>query len=128
MIVVDTHAWIWWVSDPRQLSKAARRAIRSSRVVGIAAISCWEVPALVEKERISLDRPVLEWIEQSLALPGVQLLPLTPAVAVRAAQLGPAFPGDPADRLIAATSLVQLSPLVTKDHRFRELAVLPTIW
>lgn len=128
MIVLDTHAWIWWVSDPRQLGKAGRRAIRSSRSIGVAAISCWEVAMLVEKGRIAIDRAVLEWIEQSIALPGLQLLPLTPAVAVRAAQLGPAFPGDPADRLISATALVQSVPLVTKDERLRELPMLKTIW
>lgn len=83
---------------------------------------------LVEKGRIAIDRAVLEWIEQSIALPGLQLLPLTPAVAVRAAQLGPAFPGDPADRLICATALVQSVPLVTKDERLRELPMLKTIW
>jgi PIN domain nuclease of toxin-antitoxin system len=128
LILLDTHAWIWWVSDPDRLGKKAARAIRSSRSLGIAAISCWEVATLVEKGRIRLDRSPLDWIEDSLRLPGVELFPLTPAVAVRAAQLGPDFPGDPADRLIAATALVQSAPLVTKDERLRDIAMLPTVW
>ncbi len=128
MILLDTHAWIWWVSDPVRLGKKAARAIRSTREVGIAAISCWEIATLVEKGRVSLDRSPLDWIEESLALPGVELLPLTPAVAVRAAQLGPVFPGDPADRLIAATALIQSAPLITKDERLHEVSFLATIW
>ncbi len=128
MIILDTHAWIWWVSEPGRLGKKAARAVRSARSLGVAAISCWEVAALHEKGRIRLDRSPLDWIEESLALPGVELLPLTPAVAVRAAQLGPAFPGDPADRLIAATALVQSASLVTKDERLQAVAFLPTIW
>ena len=117
MIILDTHAWIWWVSDPGRLGRKATRVIRSARALGVAAISCWEVATLVEKGRIRLDRSPLDWIEEALALPRVELFPLTPAVAVRAAQLGPAFPGDPADRLIAATALIQSAPLVTKEVR-----------
>jgi PIN domain nuclease of toxin-antitoxin system len=128
VILLDTHAWIWWVSDPSRLGKKAARAIRSARAIGVAAISCWEVATLVQKGRITLNRGALEWIEQSLALPGVELLPLTPAVAVRGSQLGPVFPGDPADRLIAATALVQSVPLVTKDERLQEVTFLTTVW
>jgi len=94
----------------------------------VAAISCWEIAVLVEKGRINLDRNPLDWIEQSLSQSGITLFPLTPAVAVRAAQLGPAFPGDPGDRLIAATALVQSAQLVTKDERLRDISLLPTIW
>ena len=128
MIILDTHAWIWFVSDPARLGRKAARAVRSARALGVAAISCWEVATLVEKGRIRLDRSPLDWIEGALALPRIELFPLTPAVAVRAAQLGPTFPGDPADRLIAATALVQSAPLVTKDERLRDAAVLPTVW
>ena len=128
LIILDTHAWIWLVDDPTRLSKAAARAIRSARGIGVAAISCWEIAVLVEKGRINLDRNPLDWIEQSLTQSGLTLFPLTPAVAVRAAQLGPVFPGDPGDRLIAATALVQSAHLVTKDQCLRDIEILPTIW
>jgi len=128
VIILDTHAWIWWVSDPGKLGKKAARAIRSARALGVAAISCWEVATLVEKGRVRLDRSPLDWIEAALALPRIELFPLTPAVAVRAAQLGPVFPGDPADRMIAATALVQSASLVTKDERLQAVTILPTVW
>jgi len=128
LIILDTHAWIWLVDDPKKLSKPAVRAIRRARGLGIAAISCWELAVLVEKGRIKLDRSPLDWIEESLSQSGITLFPLTPAVAVRAAQLGPVFPGDPGDRLIAATALVQSAEIVTKDQTLQEIEILPTIW
>ena len=88
MIVLDTHAWLWWVSDPSRLSRAAHRRIRTATQIGISAISCLEVATAVTKGRITLDREVLDWLEQALSLPKVELLPLTPLIAVKATQLG----------------------------------------
>jgi PIN domain nuclease of toxin-antitoxin system len=128
MIVLDTHAWLWWVSDPSRLSRAANRKIRTATQIGISAISCLEVATAVTKGRITLDRDVLEWLEQALALPKVELLPLTPLIAVKATQLGNDFPGDPADRVIAATSIVESAPLVTKDSRVHDSGAVTVIW
>ena len=127
MIVLDTHAWIWWTADPDRLSTRARHAIEQATDVGVAAISCWEVAMLVEKARLELDRDVLLWIRQALAQPRCTLLPLTAEIAVAAARLGDGG-GDPADRLIAATALGRRAPLVTKDQRLRRSKSLHTIW
>jgi PIN domain nuclease of toxin-antitoxin system len=128
MIVLDTHAWLWWVSDPSRLSRAANRKIRTATQIGISAISCLEVATAVTKGRITLDREVLDWLEQALSLPKVELLPLTPLIAVKATQLGNDFPGDPADRVIAATSIVESAALVTKDSRVHTSGAVTVIW
>jgi PIN domain nuclease of toxin-antitoxin system len=83
---------------------------------------------LVAKGRISLDRDTLSWLEQAVALPNVELLPLTPPIAVKATQLGKDFPGDPADRIIAATSILESASLITKDSNIRDCAAVNTIW
>ena len=98
MIVLDTHAWIWWASDPARLGRRGRSAIEAADRIGIPAVSCFEVAAAVARGRMSLDRSPLEWLEEALGQPRVELLPLTPPIAVRATQLG-GFHGDPADRL-----------------------------
>jgi PIN domain nuclease of toxin-antitoxin system len=126
--VLDTHAWLWWVSDPSRLSRAAHRRIRAATQIGISAISCLEVATAVTKGRITLDREVLNWLEQALSLPNVELLPLTPLIAVKATQLGNDFPGDPADRVIAATSIVEAAPLVTKDSTVHASGAVTVIW
>lgn len=128
MTVLDTHAWLWWVGDPVRLGRAGRRAIDQAESIGIPAICCLEVAALAARGRVELDRPVLDWLHAALALPRVALLPLTPAVAVKAANLPASFPGDPADRLIAATAIVESATLVTKDERIRTFTDVSTVW
>ena len=71
---------------------------------------------------------MLDWLEQALSLPKVELIPLTPLIAVKATQLGNHFPGDPADRVIAATSIVESAPLVTKDSRVHASGAVAVIW
>ncbi len=127
MIVLDTHAWLWWLSDPDQLGRDVIKRIRGSERIGVAAVSCFEVAAAVAKGRITLDRGTLEWLQQALSAPRVELLPLTPAVAVKATMLG-RFHGDPADRLIVATAILESAVLVTKDQRIRKYEAVSTIW
>ncbi len=129
MIVLDTHVWLWWVAEPRRLSQGAREAIDSSERFGVATISCWEIAMLAEADRIELDRAVETWIEQALADPRTQSLPLTSAVAVRAALLGrEGFDGDPADRIIYATARDLGAGLVTRDRALRAFDPRGTIW
>lgn len=129
MIVLDTHAWLWWVSDPERLSPAAREAIDRSDAVGVCTISCWEVAMLVVRGRIGLDRDVGVWVEQALGHDRVRSLSLTPQVAVSAALLDQGrFEGDPADRIIFATARSRDSLLATKDARLRSFDPDGTIW
>jgi len=128
MIVLDTHAWLWWISKPSELSRAARQRIGAETRLGVSAISCLEVATLVAKGRISLDRDPLDWLEQAVAVRKVELLPLTPAVSVKATQLGNDFPGDPADRVITATAILESAPLITKDSKIRDYAGVNTVW
>lgn len=128
MIVLDTHAWIWWSAESSRLSSRARSAIEQADAVGVCAISCWETAMLVAKGRLRLDRDALVFVRQALSLPRVELLPLTPEAAVAAAGLAAQFPGDPADRMIAATAIGMGAPVVSKDARMRDLGELKTIW
>lgn len=104
-----------------------RRRIESARRILVPAISPWELAMLVAKRRLELDRPVIRWIGQALALPRVELAALTPAIAVRAAGLGAGFSGDPADRLIVATALEAGAPLFTRDASLRASPIVETV-
>ena len=126
MIVADTHAWLWWAADKQLLSRPARRALFDADIVGIAAITLWEIAMLVEKKRLALSRSVLPWLEDAITKTRVVVLPLTPQVAVSATTI-PQF-RDPSDRLIAATALTHGVPLVTKDERIQRSGVVATIW
>lgn len=45
MIVLDTHIWVWWVHDDKQLTKSQIKSIEAAEldVIGVSAISCWEI-------------------------------------------------------------------------------------
>jgi PIN domain nuclease of toxin-antitoxin system len=58
----------------------------------------------------------------------VQIHPVTDEVAERGGSLGDEFPGDPADRIIAATALVLGVPLITHDAKLLDVPNLPTVW
>jgi PIN domain nuclease of toxin-antitoxin system len=129
VILLDTHAWIWWAAEtPRRLSARARRAIADSPSVGVSAISTWEIAMLVSKGRLELDRDVLVWIRQALALPRVTLVPLTPEIAVRSTRLGDGFQGNPADRILVATARELGAALVTRDETLRRAEGVRTVW
>lgn len=119
MIVLDTHVWVWWVAEYGQLTDSQREAIQAAEPsgIGVSAISCWEVAKLAELGRLQLDRPVLDWLRQALAYPGVVLLPLTPEVAAASTKLPGVFHRDPADQIIVATARERQCPLVTLDRK-----------
>ena len=128
MIVLDTATWIWRASDPERLSAHARRVIDEADRALVSAISVWEVAMLVSKQRIRLDRPVELWVDIALALPGIQLAPLEPAIAVRSAKLPGEIHPDPADRIIVATALEYAVPIVTPDERIRAYPHVQSAW
>jgi PIN domain nuclease of toxin-antitoxin system len=83
---------------------------------------------LVAKRRIQLDRPVEQWVAVALALPGVQLAALEPAVAVRSTRLPGPFHPDPADRIIVATALERAATILTPDDRIRSYPHVQSSW
>ena len=128
MIVLDTATWIWRASDPKRLTTSARRAIDEAERALVSAISVWEVAMLVAKRRIQLDRPVEQWVDIALALPGIQLAPLEPRIAVRSTKLPGEFHPDPADRIIVATALENAVRIVTPDDRIRSYPHVQSTW
>ena len=119
MIVLDTHVLIWAMNDDARLGTAAGAIIKQAAqtgLIGISAITPWEIVLLVEKGRLRLGREVREWLETALALPGVTLVPIDLAIAIDSVRLPGNFHADPADRLIVSTARHHDAPLVTADR------------
>jgi PIN domain nuclease of toxin-antitoxin system len=124
-LLLDTHVWIWLMEGSLELNRKQQKIINEAAqhsVVGIAAISVWETAMLVEKGRIKLEKPVLAWVQEALALPGIELKALSPEIAVESTQLPNGFHGDPADRLIVATARMHRLILLTRDQRILDYA------
>lgn len=130
MIVLDTHAWLWWAAAPERLSAPAAAAIAAAPVVGVSALSCWEVAMLSERGRIALDRPVEQWIHAALGADDrTRLVALDADIAVEAALLGRAgLHGDPADRFIYATARARGAMLVTRDEALQRFDPQRAVW
>lgn len=119
MILADTHIWLWWLADSARLTANYRRVLEANREsgIGVSVISCWEVAKLVQLGRLTFTVPVLEWLDQALAYPGIRLIDLTPRIAVAATELPGTFHRDPADQIIVATAREYDWELVTVDER-----------
>jgi PIN domain nuclease of toxin-antitoxin system len=127
VIVLDTHAAIWFTTDDLALGKESRliadEALREERLF-VSAISFWEIAMLIAKRRLRASSPANEQRVKILAS-GVREAPLTGDIALLAVDLGD-LPGDPADRFIVATAIAHDATLVTADatllrwrHRLR---------
>lgn len=124
MILLDTHIWVKWVLDEKQLPEPVQRQIieHEKDGLGVSVISCWEVAKLFELKRLHCDMDVFDWINQALRYPGIQLLELSPRIAVESTRLPGEFHRDPADQLIVATARVHDCPLLTLDRKILEYA------
>jgi PIN domain nuclease of toxin-antitoxin system len=129
VIVLDTHALLWWALDPEQLSAAAAdTCARMERDGGFAsAISIWELDIKVKRGKLELPLPVEELalrIERSAV---VELLPVDTRTWLRSASLAWEH-RDPADRVIVATALEKGLPLLTKDRALHAFSGVTCVW
>lgn len=121
MILLDTHAWVWWIHDDPRLPAGmrARIEVESERGLAVSAISCWEVAKLVERGRLALPLDLDSWIDAALDESGIELLALSRQIAIASTRLPGSFHRDPADQIIVATSRVLDLPLATADEQIR---------
>ena len=130
MILVDTHVVVWLALDQTQLSKKARAAIDDARRNGdglaISDITLLELATLSSKGRIRLDISLESFLREIEAR--FTILPISGRACVRARGLPAVYPKDPADRIIAATALVEGLSLLTADRAIRRSRALRTIW
>jgi len=131
VIVLDTHALVFWVSDPNKLSSKARSTINQAfkkKTVYVSAISVWEIAMLVTKERLMLTMDVESWLEKVENLPGIQFVPVDTAIARKSVMLPDTLHSDPADRIIIATSRQLGATLITSDQKIRSYKHVKTLW
>jgi PIN domain nuclease of toxin-antitoxin system len=124
-ILLDTCAAIW-IMKQMPLSSDSRKAIqeayRANAGVYVSPFTAWEVGMLASKGRLTLTIPPEEWFNSLIEMPGMRLAPLTPKILLASSMLPGVPPGDPADRIIAATARALGQTLVTRDSKLLEYA------
>ncbi len=130
MILLDTHAWIWWLTGSGRLNSGERAALSDAAARGqlaVSAISLWEAHMLESRGRLELPVPFPRWLVEASDPQVVRVIPLETDVVLALDLLPPGFHGDPADRIIAATARCKGMPLATWDKALRRMRSLE-IW
>lgn len=131
MILLDTHCFIWWISDPEKLSSKAFEIINQEKQTGqilVSSISIWELYLLVKKGRLSLTIDTEVWLGLIESLPFLQFISIDNKIAAKSVNLPGTFHGDPADRIIVATAREIGAIVVTADEKIRKYKYVKSVW
>jgi PIN domain nuclease of toxin-antitoxin system len=122
-LLLDTHAFLWWVADSRELSRKARAAIGSGRNQCLVSIaSGWEIAIKVSLGKLRIEGALDRFLPEQIAANGFQPLPIDLKHAARVATL-PFHHRDPFDRLLVAQALEEDLAIVTADPVFTKYGV-----
>ena len=122
-LLLDTHAFLWWVGASRALSRKARSAIGSGRNECLVSIAtAWEMAIKVSLGSLRIDGALDRFLPEQIAANGFLPLPIDLKHAARVATL-PFHHRDPFDRLLVAQALEEELAVVTADPVFAKYGV-----
>lgn len=132
MIVLDTHALIWWVNEDELLAPTAKTTIEETLAANgqvlVSAISAWELAMLVQRGRIALAMDMDEWLRAVESIEGVSIVPITAQIAAQSVNLPGDFHKDPADRMIVALARELNAPVITADDKIHRYPHVRWVW
>lgn len=125
--LLDTHCWLWWISDPEKLGKAAHRLITSpENTVLFSAASSWEVTIKYQLGKLKLPAPPEQYVPFQLAQDQFLSLEIHTIHALHTGTL-PILHKDPFDRMLIAQAQIEKIPILTSDPAFKAYDV-SLIW
>jgi PIN domain nuclease of toxin-antitoxin system len=130
LILVDTHVVVWLAFDQTQISRKASAAINDARKLAdglaISGMTLLELATLASRGGIQVGISLESFLQEVEAR--FVVLPITGRACARGMGFPATFPKDPADRIIAATALIDGLSLVTADREIRRSKLVSTIW
>lgn len=116
-LLLDTHAFLWWIADDRRLSRRARQAIADSRSeVFFSVASAWELAIKARLGRFRVEGSLDEFLSGEIQENAFRVLPILMSHVVRVATL-PTHHADPFDRLLVAQAQTEELLLVSGDRQ-----------
>ncbi len=125
--LLDTHAFLWWVTNSEELSQRIREIIADGQnELYLSAASGWEIAIKAQLGRIDFVGDPEKLIPEHMALNAIQGLPIHMSHTLHVYQL-PNLHRDPFDRLLVAQSRLEEIPIITRDQAISQYDV-ETIW
>ncbi len=119
-ILLDTHMAVWLASSNPRLKPATLALIESAFHLGklcLSTIAAWEIGLLVAQEKLDLGQPPLVWFNGFVEKFKIEVIELTPEIAIASSFVPGTFHRDPADRLLVATALAHSASIITADKK-----------
>ena len=129
MIVLDTHALLWWALDPDQLSETAVRTVAEMEREGgfASSISVWELGVKVQRGKLELGLGIDEFVRRVEQSSAIEFVPVDTTTWLSSLRLQWDH-RDPADRVIVATALLKGVPILTKDTTLHAFGGVACVW
>ena len=131
VILLDTCAIIWDALDQTKLTDKAKAAIAKAdehNALIISDISIWEISMLIKRSRIEVATTAANFINLFLESRNISVVSISPEIAELSTNFGSEMNNDPADRIIAATSIILNAQLITADSNLLQSSLVDTIW
>ena len=117
-LLLDTHAFLWWLEGDRQLSANAHSAINDdANDVVVSAATAWEIATKHRLGKLPQAEQVAQDVLGAIASQGFEEIDITVEEAQKAGRL-PGLHGDPFDRMLIAQAMERNMALVSKDAEF----------
>lgn len=117
-LLLDTHAFIWWASEPDKLPRKILELFeRTENSLILSVASVWEMQIKTQLGKLDLDIPIKELIESQQQANALQILPVELPHIFELSNL-PAIHNDPFDRILIAQSNAEGLAIVSKDQKF----------
>ena len=122
-LLLDTHTFIWWDSEPAKLSSTVLSACRDrTNTLIFSVVSAWEMQIKFQLGKLKLGLPLSEIVRGQQQANNIEILPVTLDHVLMLQKL-PSHHGDPFDRLLIAQANVEDAFLVSSDTAFSDYSV-----
>lgn len=131
MILLNTCAVIWDALDRQQLTDRALSAINKAdefNALIICDITTWEIAMLIHQQRIKIHTTASNFVNLYLQTRNISVVQISPEIAELSVGFGSEINKDPADRIIAATSIIHNAQLITADQNLISSERVDTLW
>ena len=126
-LLLDTHTFIWWDSEPQRLSQQVLKMCQDPDNVLLASVaSLWEMQIKLQLGKLKLNKPLTELVSGQQAINYIEILDVKLEHVLALAKL-PSHHKDPFDRLLIAQADIEEAILVSKDQIFTEYEV-KVVW